>query len=353
MADKTKKTVAVGMSGGVDSSVSALLLKQQGYNVIGIFMKNWNEKDSECTSQNDYQDVLEVCEKINIPLYTFNFTEEYHELVFKQFLDEYKQGYTPNPDILCNREIKFNVFLEKAKEIGADFLATGHYAQIKDNKLLKGKDPKKDQSYFLYTLKNEILKNVIFPIGHLLKSDVKQIAKENNFSNYEKKESMGICFIGKRKFKPFLSSYIGFSCGDFEDLEGNIVGKHDGTAFYTLGQRKGLKIGGKGDAWYVVKKDIERNVVVVAQGKDNPSLFSQKLFANELSWVEKEPSLPFSCRAKVRYRQKEEDCIIEKIENNVAYVTFKNKQRSVTPRQSIVFYKEDICLGGGMIITSE
>ena len=350
------KTVVVGMSGGVDSSVCALLLKQQGFNVIGMFMKNWEETDENgvCTSTPDYEDVIKVCQQLDIPYYSVNFVKEYRELVFTQFLAELAQGHTPNPDILCNREIKFKVFLEKALSLGADYLATGHYCQKSDEEspqLLKGKDPGKDQSYFLYTLGTAPLKNVLFPIGHLLKTEVRRIAKESGLATSAKKDSTGICFIGKRDFKEFTKGYLGYKPGNFETLSGKIVGKHDGIAFYTIGQRKGMGVGGPGDAWFVVGKDVERNVVFIEQGEDHPSLYKNELCAAELSWVAGHPPspLPYLCAAKVRYRQPEQPCIIEKIEEGQAFVRFLEPQRAITPRQSIVFYQGDICLGGGSI----
>jgi len=349
-------TVVVGMSGGVDSSVSALLLKEQGYRVIGFFMKNWEEKDAQgvCQSSKEYEDVVKVCDQIGISCFSVNFVKEYQEQVFTHFLQELKAGLTPNPDILCNREIKFKLFLKKALSLGADFLATGHYSQIlqKDQArlLLKGKDDSKDQTYFLYTLGQQALKHTLFPIGHLKKTEVRQIAKKHGLATSEKKDSTGICFIGERNFKQFLSQYIPYTEGAFETLEGKVVGKHSGCAFYTLGQRKGLGIGGKGDAWFVVGKDPARNVVIVVQGKDHPALYTSALVATELSWVaERAPSCPFPCMAKIRYRQKEAPCVIEKIEGGSAYVSFKEAQRAVTSRQSIVFYDGEVCLGGGMI----
>nr|MBA3972235.1 tRNA 2-thiouridine(34) synthase MnmA [Bacteroidota bacterium] len=264
----SKTTVVVGMSGGVDSSVTALLLKQQGYNVIGMFMKNWEEKDEHgvCQSSIEFQDVVRVCEQIDIPYYSVNFVKEYQERVFSDFIEEYKKGYTPNPDILCNREIKFKALLDKALELGADFLATGHYCRTavidQKSQLLKGSDPSKDQSYFLYAIKSKLMNKILFPIGDILKKDLRKIAKDHNLATSEKKDSTGICFIGKRDFKQFLSQYIAFKPGNFEDLSGNIVGKHDGIAYYTIGQRKGMGIGGPGVPWYVVGKDIERNVVL-------------------------------------------------------------------------------------------
>jgi tRNA-specific 2-thiouridylase len=349
-----KKTVVVGMSGGVDSSVTAYLLKEQGYHVIGMFMKNWEEQDETgvCLSSKEYADVVAVCEQLEIPYYSVNFVKEYRERVFSHFLEELKLGYTPNPDILCNREIKFHVFLEKALQLGADFLATGHYAQISpDYRMLRGKDQGKDQSYFLYTLKSEILKKVLFPIGGLEKSEVRRIAAEQGLATSTKKDSTGICFIGERNFKHFLGQHLGFQKGNFENLKGEVIGEHDGVAYYTLGQRKGLGIGGPGDAWFVVAKDVKRNVVVIEQGTDHPALYSERLKAVELSWVSGEaPKTPFRCTAKIRYRQPDQACIIESIDETGAAITFIEPQRAVTPRQAIVFYDGETCLGGGFIL---
>lgn len=350
-----KKTVVVGMSGGVDSSVAALLLKQQGYTVIGLFMKNWEEKDEKgvCLSASDFEDVQKVCGQLDIPCYTVNFVKEYQELVFSHFLTELKKGYTPNPDILCNREIKFKVFLDKAIALGADYLATGHYCRIKKDLsyyLQKGQDSHKDQSYFLYTLSQKVLEKVLFPIGHLTKQEVRSIALSHNLFTAQKKESMGICFIGKRNFKNFLLPYIGYQKGAFENTKGQILGYHDGLAYYTIGQRKGLKIGGAGDAWFVISKDPKRNVIIVAQGLDHPSLYQSELIASDLSWVANSPpKAPYPCSAKIRYRQEDQKCIIETISETQAFVRFLQPQRAVTARQSIVFYTGNRCLGGGMI----
>jgi tRNA-uridine 2-sulfurtransferase len=353
-SNSKKQTVVVGMSGGVDSSVTALLLKEQGYDVIGMFMKNWEEKDENgvCTSTKDYEDVVRVCEQLKIPYYSVNFVQEYWDSVFTHFIEEFKKGYTPNPDILCNREIKFKVFLEKALHLGADYLATGHYCQVQERtQLVKGKDPAKDQSYFLYTLKEDTLKKVLFPIGNMLKSEVRKIAEKHGLATAAKKDSTGICFIGKRDFKEFLHKYLPFQPGAFKNLQGKTIGEHQGVAYYTLGQRKGLGIGGPGEAWFVVAKDPLNNIVYIEQGQDHPALYCDQLTATEISWVGSSPSLPFSCKAKVRYRQEDQDCIIEKIEEDRIFVTFNKPQRAVTPRQSIVFYKNNICLGGAIIET--
>jgi tRNA-specific 2-thiouridylase len=351
-----KQTVVVGMSGGVDSSVAALLLKEQGYQVIGLFMKNWEEVDENgvCRSSYDYDDVCQVCKQIDIPYYSVNFVKEYRNQVFNQFLEDFKQGLTPNPDILCNREIKFKVFLDKAIELGADFLATGHYCQtiaVNGHPVLKkGIDLNKDQTYFLYTLNQPILRKVLFPIGGLCKREVRALARQRGLATSDKKDSTGICFIGERDFRNFLSQYIVAQPGHFETLQGKIVGQHQGAVYYTLGQRKGLGIGGKGEAWFVVGKDMTRNVVLVAQGADHPALYSYHLTAKQLSWVAGHPPpYPLKCHSKVRYRQMDHLCTIQSIKNGEAYVTFDQPQRAVTPGQSVVFYEGSICLGGGII----
>lgn len=351
-----KGTVVVGMSGGVDSSVSALLLKEQGYRVIGLFMKNWEEAENSgiCRSAKDYEDVIRVCEQLDIPYYSVNFVKEYWDSVFSHFLDELKLGYTPNPDILCNREIKFKAFFEKAISLGADYLATGHYCQNLGFQLHRGADPLKDQSYFLYTLSSQTLRQVLFPIGHLEKTQVREIAKKHRLATSEKKDSTGICFIGKRDFKPFIQQYLAYQPGPFETLDGQVIGQHDGMAYYTIGQRKGLKIGGPGDAWFVVGKDPQRNAVIIEQGTDHPSLYKEALIATEPSWIAGvPPSFPYACTAKIRYRQPDQPCIIEKTEEDRLHIRFLQPQRAVTPRQSIVFYQGSLCLGGAMIASSE
>lgn len=339
------KTVVVGMSGGVDSSVSALLLKNLGYTVIGLFMKNW-EEEGPCPSAKEFEDVIKVCETLQIPYYNVNFVEEYRTSVFSQFLSDYKAGLTPNPDILCNREIKFKVFLEKALSLGADYLATGHYCQLdSEGRLLRGRDPDKDQSYFLHAVKQESFKKVLFPIGHLHKKEVRELARAHNLATAEKKDSTGICFIGKRDFKPFLSQFLAATPGPFKTLDGKEVGTHDGAFFYTIGQRKGMGLGGEGDAWYVIDKDLLTNTVFVERGANHPALFRQSLQTDNLTWVAEEPTYPLQCTAKVRYRQMDTPCIL----NVNGEVHFDEPQRAITPGQSIVFYQDDICLGGGII----
>ncbi|MFA5250508.1 MAG: tRNA 2-thiouridine(34) synthase MnmA [Parachlamydiales bacterium] len=347
-----KPTVAVALSGGVDSSVSALILKKMGFKIFGLFMKNWEETDASgrCLAAQDLDDVARVCSLLKIPYHTVNFAQEYQEKVFKLFLKGYASGYTPNPDVLCNKEIKFKLFLEKALALGADLIATGHYARISPSyQLLKAADLSKDQSYFLYTLNCQVLKKVLFPIGHLEKTAVRRIALENQLPTALKKDSTGLCFIGERAFRPFLAQFIQPKKGFFVTLEGKIVGEHEGAFFYTLGQREGLKIGGGGQAWFVAKKDMEKNLVFVVQGADHPALFSSSLIASDLSWVGAQPATPLTCQAKVRYRQEDQLCILEKIEGSKAYVSFTSPQRAVTPWQSIVFYQDGVCLGGGTI----
>lgn len=352
-----KKTVVVGMSGGVDSSVAALLLKQQGYHVIGVFMKNWEEKDATgvCQSTLDFEDVVRVCDKLDIPYYSVNFVKEYWDNVFLHFLEEFKKGHTPNPDILCNKEIKFKVLLKKALELGGDFLATGHYCrkgfQGGSFQLLKGADPAKDQSYFLYTIGQEALSQVLFPVGDMIKTDLRLIAKEHGLATSAKKDSTGICFIGKRDFKEFLGKYLAYTPGEFQTLEGKVLGQHEGTAFYTVGQRKGMGIGGAGEPWFVVDKNMEKNIVYLAQGTLHPALYCDELTSVEMSLVAGvTPSkFPFHCNAKVRYRQKDQECEITSIENGTLTVRFSVPQRAVTCRQSVVFYQGDTCLGGAII----
>lgn len=351
----SQKKVIVGMSGGVDSSVSALILKLQGFQVFGMFMKNWEEEiDGVCPAEEDYSDVVKVCELIDIPYYSINFAKEYKENVFNHFIEGYKQGLTPNPDILCNREIKFKVFFEHAMRLGADYLATGHYCRkiVQDNTsyLAKGIDGNKDQTYFLYTMKEEVLDHVLFPVGDLEKSIVRQIANDFNLATKAKKDSTGICFIGERNFKEFIQKYITSSKGNFVDLDGSILGPHDGHPFYTKGQRKGLGIGGPGGPYFVVDKNVEKNEVIVVSGEDHPALFAFELVATEISWVNKRlPTLPMKCTAKVRYRQIDVPCSVDLNCEGKLFVRFQDAQRAITEQQSIVFYQNDTCLGGAII----
>ena len=342
------------MSGGVDSSVTAVLLKEQKAEVMGLFMNNWTD-DGDCSSVEDFEDVRKVCQRLDIPCYEINFAKEYRERVFLNFIEDYKKGLTPNPDILCNQEIKFKVFLEKSLKLGADYLATGHYCQIEKKggvcRLKKGKDENKDQTYFLYTLKGELLKKILFPIGHLTKPEVRALAHKYKFVTADKKDSTGICFIGKRNFKQFLSRYITPETGDFKTLSGEVVGKHDGYVFYTLGQRKGLGIGGPGKPWFVVGKDVKNNIVFVERG-EHKSLYTKELQGRNLEWVNEEDrphEFPYRCKAKIRYRNSDQDCHITRISEGRIFVVFDCPQRAVTNGQSIVFYRGDICLGGAVI----
>jgi len=352
-----KKSLAIiALSGGVDSSVSALLLKNQGYRVEGLFMKNWEEDDTEsyCAAQTDLNDAQAVCDKIGIPLHTVNFSAEYWDNVFTHFLAEYKAGRTPNPDILCNREIKFNTCWEYAKQLGADYFATGHYAQNSNNRLYKAQDLNKDQTYFIYTLTPDILKTLLFPIGNLLKPTVRHIAQEAGLPIHAKKDSMGICFIGKRRFKVFLEKYLPAQPGLIKSIDnGKIMGKHAGLMYYTQGQRQGINIGGQkegsGEPWYVIDKDLNNNILWVGQGHDHPKLYGQVLLFEQAHWINLSPSFPLLCKAKIRYRQVEENCRVEKISDTGYHVTFESPQWAITPGQSIVFYQENQCLGGGVI----
>jgi tRNA-specific 2-thiouridylase len=363
MKSISPKTIIVGMSGGVDSSVAALLLKQQGHDVQGVFMKNWEEDDTDtfCPASQDMADAQAVCDQLGIELHRVNFAAEYWENVFAHFLAEYRAGRTPNPDILCNREIKFKAFLDYAKTKGAEYIATGHYARCTTDEgeavFLKGLDTQKDQSYFLYTLGQEQLMASLFPVGELPKSQVREIATAAGFINHAKKDSTGICFIGERNFKNFLNEYLPAQPGDIETPEGKKIGRHDGLMFHTLGQRQGLKIGGQKDLpespWYVVQKDLARNVLVAAQGHDHPLLFAQTLIAEQVHWINGAPSFPQKIAAKTRYRQPDQACIINAIDNGRYLVSFEQPQRAVTPGQSVVFYRDDCCLGGGIIVSAE
>ena len=357
---KPHSRIVVGMSGGVDSSVTAALLKEAGFDVIGLFMKNWEEEDENgvCTQEKDYNDVVRVSNALNIPFYTVNFAKEYKERVFSYFLDELKKGNTPNPDILCNREIKFKLLLQAALNLGASGLATGHYAKnVWDNGIFHlqcSDDVTKDQTYFLYTLQQDALAHTLFPLGTIQKTQVRAIARTLGLSTAEKKDSTGICFIGERNFKKFLEGFIGYTPGPMMTYDGKVVKEHDGVSYYTIGQRKGLGIGGPGDAWFVVGKDVAKNVLFVAQGENHPALFADGLIADEVTWVSNPPSsFPFTCTAKIRYRQRDQECQIEPISSTQYSVTFKEPQRAITVKQSIVFYKDRECLGGGVIIQSD
>lgn len=354
-----KKHIALGISGGVDSAVAALLLKQQGHHVIALFMQNWEEhaENTHCRAEQDLTDARIVCDQIGIELHTVNFAKQYWDSVFSHCLTEFQRGRTPNPDVLCNKEIKFNLLLKHAKSLGADLLATGHYAAIdnitEQTMLKKPKDSLKDQTYFLYMLKEQQLKQSIFPLSQLKKTTVRSIAKEHRLHNANKKDSTGICFIGERPFKEFLSEYILAQPGNIESTDGSIIATHDGLMFYTIGQRKGLNIGGqknkKEAPWYVISKDLKRNVLIVDQEIDNPLLYQSQLIASDVTWINTAPKLPLSCQAKIRYRQTEQNCSIKYKAKNTLSISFEQPQRAITPGQSIVFYKESICLGGGII----
>ena len=348
--------VVVGMSGGVDSSVTAYLLQQQGYNVSGMFMKNWEEDDTEeyCAAAQDLKDASQVCDRLGIELHEVNFAHEYWENVFEHFLNEYQAGRTPNPDILCNKEIKFKEFLLQAESLGADYIATGHYvAKGYDNDnclLLRGSDSNKDQSYFLYTLQQHQLKKSLFPLGELEKPQVRAVAEAQGFITHNKKDSTGICFIGERRFKDFLSTYLKPNPGVMVGVDGNKVGEHDGLMYYTLGQRQGLNIGGQGEAWYVADKDIDRNELLVVQGHDHPAMLKQTITAHTCDWVSGHSlNIGDKVTAKTRYRQRDQPCqIIDRNETTIV-VKFDEPQRAVTPGQALVFYDQRRCLGGATI----
>lgn len=359
--DNSHKKVIVGMSGGVDSSVSAYLLLQQGYQVEGLFMKNWEEDDTDeyCAAATDLADAEAVCEKLGIPLHTVNFAAEYWDHVFEYFLEEYRAGRTPNPDIMCNKEIKFKAFLEFAAEaLAADYIATGHYVRRREvdgkYQLLRGLDDNKDQSYFLYTLSHEHIAQTLFPVGELEKPEVRRIAEEQGLVTADKKDSTGICFIGERKFKDFLQQYLPARPGSIESVDGVELGQHDGLMYHTLGQRKGLHIGGVAAAgdepWYVVDKDLERNVLIVAQGAQHPRLMSTGLIAGQLHWVNRAtPADTFTAVVKTRYRQQDIPCRVIRLDDSRVEVQFDAPVAAVTPGQSAVFYQDEVCLGGGII----
>ena len=351
--------VIVGMSGGVDSSVAALLLLEQGYQVEGLFMKNWEEDDGTeyCTAKADYADAQAVADRLGITLHGANFAAEYWDNVFEHFLSEYRAGRTPNPDILCNREIKFRAFLDYALELGADFIATGHYARRSMDprcaRLLKGLDANKDQSYFLHAVGGAELARTLFPLGEMEKPAVRQRAEDAGFLTHDKKDSTGICFIGERRFSDFLSTYLPAQPGDIRGLDGELLGEHRGLMYHTIGQRQVLGIGGLAAhdeaPWYVAGKDMENNVLLVVQGNDHPALFASSLWSSELHWISgKAPTLPLHCAAKVRYRQADQACTLS-LRDGTWHVVFDSPQRAITPGQSVVFYQGDECLGGGVI----
>ena len=352
--------IVVGMSGGVDSSVVAKLLKDSGEPVVGLFMKNWEEKDDNgvCASEKDFADVKAVANKIGIPYYSINFVKEYYERVFEHFLDEYKKGRTPNPDVLCNREIKFGPFLDYAKKLGARKIATGHYARVEEKDglfyLKKAVDQNKDQTYFLNQLSQDQLSMALFPIGHLTKPELRKLAEEYGLSTAEKKDSTGICFIGERNFKEFLKNYLPARPGKIKDVQtGKVLGTHDGLMYYTLGQRKGLGIGGQkdgsGEAYFVCDKDLTNNELLVSQGEQD-ILFSDALESGVINWIPKKPEVnDFECYAKFRYRQPEQKVHVHLNADGTTLVTFEERQRAITPGQYVVFYDEENCLGGGVI----
>ena len=353
----------VGMSGGVDSSVAALLLQHEGHELAGMFMQNWeeDEPDSACRADEDRKDALAVCAKLGIPFHPRNFAREYRERVFAHFLDEYRAGRTPNPDVLCNREIKFRTFLDAARELGAEKIATGHYARVahaEDRwKLLRAADSNKDQTYFLHALDQEQLGAALLPLGDLHKDQVRKLAHEAGFAVHAKKDSTGICFIGERDFREFLSKYLPAQPGELRTPEGEILGEHHGAMFYTPGQRAGLRIGGHAGAapepWYVIGKDVEANLVYVAQGAQSPWLMSWSLRAEQVHWISgHEPALPLTCSAMTRYRQPLQSCTINRMDGQIE-VRFEQPQRAVAPGQSVVFYAGNECLGGGVIASTD
>jgi tRNA-specific 2-thiouridylase len=363
-----KKRVVVGMSGGVDSAVAALLLKEQGYEVSALFMKNWEDDDTDeyCTSREDLVDAAAAADRIGIDIDAVNFSAEYKDRVFKEFLREYEAGRTPNPDVLCNAEIKFRAFLDHALERGADCIATGHYARVREVdglfQLLKAEDGTKDQSYFLYRLNQHQLGRTLFPLGSLYKRDVREIARRAGLPNHDKKDSTGICFIGERPFREFLNRYLPNNPGEIRTLEGELVGEHLGLMYYTIGQRQGLGIGGRrrtvdddaGDAahepWYVAAKDVARNRLVVAQGRDHPALFAERLTAVDLSWVSGEPPrCQWVYSAKCRYRQRDSACTLAALDGGRCTIDFAEPQWAAAPGQSVVVYESQVCLGGGII----
>jgi len=352
--------IIVGISGGVDSSVTALLLQNQGFDVECVFMKNWEgDDDANCTAEEDYKDALAVCDHLGLPLRSVNFAKEYWDGVFQYFIEEYAKGRTPNPDVLCNREVKFKAFLDYALELGAVKIATGHYGRIEQSnghfKLLKGLDPGKDQSYFLYLLGQDALSKSLFPIGEIEKPAVRKLAEESGLINHAKKDSTGVCFIGEQKFfKDFLKKYIPANPGQIETIDGQVCGEHDGLMYYTMGQRKGLGIGGghgeKEGPWFVAEKDLARNTLIVAQGHDHPSLYHLRLTADQIHWISDSPPDVWSgLTAKIRYRQADQRCKIIDLSQDSCTVKFDLPQYAITPGQSIVFYRGDECLGGAII----
>jgi len=361
MIQSHRQRVIVGMSGGVDSSVAALLLLEQGYEVQGLFMKNWEEDDEAgyCAAEEDLRDAQAVCDRLGITLHTVNFSHEYWDRVFEYFLSEYRAGRTPNPDIMCNREIKFRAFLGHAMDLGANLIATGHYARAgRDEQgtplLLRGLDRNKDQSYFLCMLQAGQLERVLFPVGELEKPRVRQMAEAAGLITHDKKDSTGICFIGERKFSEFLKRFLPAQPGQIVTDVGEIIGEHQGLMYYTLGQRQGLGIGGRQGAseepWYVVAKDLAENRLIVGQGHDHPLLFHQALIASQLNWISGDvPNEPLRCTAKIRYRQPDQGCILHQVSGGRWQLDFEKSQRAITPGQAVVFYQDEVCLGGAII----
>lgn len=348
--------VIVGLSGGVDSAVAALLLKRQGHDVAGLFMKNWedDDRDGHCAAEEDLREVRRVCDVLQIPLSTVNFATEYWDNVFSAFLAELRAGRTPNPDVLCNREIKFKAFLEHATSLGARYIATGHYAGVAESdglyRLVKARDRDKDQTYFLHALGQHELSCTLFPLGNLTKTAVRAIARQAGLPNHARKDSTGICFIGERNFRQFVARYLVAQPGSMMTVDGEIKGRHDGLMFYTIGQRHGLGVGGSGEAWYVVGKDVEHNILYIGQGISHPALYAQGLKTGPMHWISgRPPALPLACRAKTRYRQADQDCMIHDLPEGGLRVDFAVAQRAVTPGQSVVFYDGEVCLGGAVI----
>ncbi|OLR64781.1 tRNA 2-thiouridine(34) synthase MnmA [Peptoniphilus porci] len=348
------KKVILGMSGGVDSSVSAILLKEAGYDVTAVFMRNWAEDDGMCTAREDYIDVVSVCSQLDIKYFTVNFEKEYRDRVFSYFLSEYKKGRTPNPDVMCNTEIKFKAFLDYAMDFDADYIAMGHYARTKNihgkTYLLRGADPNKDQSYFLSRVRSDALAKTLFPVGELKKDEVRSIAKKYNLSTASKKDSTGICFIGERDFNEFLDQFLFTKPGKIVDERGNVIGEHSGLMHYTIGQRRGIGIGGvgSGEPFFVADKDLKNNLLIVAQGINNPALYKDEFEVEDVFWITEIPSLPVDLSVKIRYRASDEDAMLEN--NNGKYIVkLKKSLKGVTPGQVCVFYQGDVCLGSGII----
>ena len=350
------RKVILGLSGGVDSAVAALLLKEQGAEVQALHMTNWDDDDGYCTAAADLQDARRICEQLEIPLHHANFSSQYRDRVFDYFLDEYRAGRTPNPDVLCNREIKFGVFREYAKRLGGDYLATGHYARVDvsngEVSLLKGADRGKDQSYFLHAVSADALAETLLPLGDMLKTDVRRMAHDHGLAVYDKKDSTGICFIGERPFREFLSTYLPANPGPIQTPEGNEVGQHHGLMYYTLGQREGLGIGGRQDSgnepWYVADKNLEDNILIVVQG-EHPLRYSNALEASDASWIRTPPASELHCMVKIRYRQADQACHVTQTGGDKLLVSFEEEQRAVAPGQFAVFYDADRCLGGAVI----